>query len=156
VPVQIVPSLLWSSLEVSLAIICVSIPTLRPLFTRLFPSLFRTSANGTNNRAGGAASGNNVYQLSGMDGQRRTKPTASSANRRSVLDLDDDDDDDDDLTISHGGLEDGKSGRGRKSFGSGRTTEGTLIVAVDSTEELAPGESGMKKCVVKDVKEGAR
>jgi len=140
--VSIVPSLLWSALEVSLAIICVSIPALRPLFNRLFPSLFRTSAaaNGASNR--NPTSGKNGYQLSGLEGQRRTQPTAASANRRSVLDLDDDDD----MTISPGGMEEGKERRGgssssdsggRKSFGSGRTaTEGTEVRMVDSTEEL--------------------
>ncbi|TGZ77048.1 hypothetical protein EX30DRAFT_212041 [Ascodesmis nigricans] len=36
-------AIIWSPIEVSIALICASIPSLRPLFTKWFPSFFHTS-----------------------------------------------------------------------------------------------------------------
>ena len=56
----------WTAVEVNLALICSSMPALRPLFSRILPRIFGTGNSGNNNRSGepygiSGASGNLTY-----------------------------------------------------------------------------------------------
>ncbi|PHH51867.1 hypothetical protein CFIMG_004064RA [Ceratocystis fimbriata CBS 114723] len=63
---RISKSLIWSIIEVTVGIICGSVPHLRPLFTHIIPGRWGSSH----------ISGKNVYELSST--QKRTKPSQKS------------------------------------------------------------------------------
>lgn len=65
---------LWSSLECTMAIICATIPSFRPLISHYFPGLLNSSASSPINRSGGSGGTNG----SSNSAQKPKRPNVNS------------------------------------------------------------------------------